>query len=218
MSEVLYSDADSVKRLLPNNELGTGYDDLLTDLIKKASRRVDAYLKRKPGAFKVSADTTRYFDGNGKSELWFRGQNAELAAVPTTVAVAEGGVVDSPAGSGGTYTAWAVTDFFLWPDNALEDGLPFLKIVCNVQTGTKSFFSPYPRAVKITGRWGYSTAVPYEIQEAVEITCIRSWKRAQQAYADAGATSEFVRLQYVKELDPDVRTLLESARFAVSWI
>lgn len=215
---VKYTDLASVKLLFPSNEFGAKYDPLFEHVIETASRKIDMHLKRKPGAFFVSSDTTRYFNGNGKAELWFRGLNPELAAVPTTVACAESGQVDSMAGSGGTYTTWVAADYYLEPENALEDGLPFLKMLINLQTGNKSYFPPYPRAVKITGRWGFSTTVPLEIQQATEIMAVRFFKRAQQAFADAGAVNEFVKMQYVKDFDPDVLPILKADKFAVSWI
>lgn len=213
-----YTDITSLKLLFPSNEFGTKYDPLFDYVIEAESRKIDMHFRRKPGAFKVEVDTTRYLNGNGKTELWFRGLNSELAAVPTTVACAESGQVDTMAGSGGTYTTWAATDYYLEPENALEDGLPFLKILVNVQTGLKSYFPPYPRSVKITGRWGFSTSVPSEIQQATQILAVRFFKRAQQAFADAGAINEFVKMQYVREIDPDVVAVLKADKFATSWI
>jgi len=213
-----YTDITSLKLLFPSNEFGAKYDPLFDYVIEAESRKIDMHFRRKPGAFKVETDTTRYFNGNGKSELWFRGLNPELAAVPTTVSCAESGQVDTMAGSGGTYTAWAATDYYLEPENALEDGLPFLKMLVNVHTGSKSYFPPYPRSVKITGRWGFSTSVPSEIQQATQILAVRFFKRAQQAFADAGAINEFVKMQYVREIDPDVVAVLKADKFATSWI
>lgn len=218
MTAPSYTDITAVKSLFPNNQFGDKFDPLFENVIHSASRKIDTFLKRKPGAFKVEADVVRYFNGNGKSELWFKGITPELAVVPTTVQVAESGYADSMAGSGGTYITWAATDYYLEPENALDDGIPFLKIRCNLLTGTKSYFAPYPRAVKITGRWGFSVTVPAEIEEATQVMAIRFFKRAQQAFADAGAMNEFVKLQYVKDFDPEVKNLLSADRFAVSWI
>lgn len=218
MTPPAYTDVPSVKLLLPSSDLGAKYDQLFEFAIGVASREIDNYLKRKPGAFKVESNTTRYFAGNGKWYLWFKGMNPELAALPATVACAESGQYDSVAGSGGSYTTWAVTDYYLEPENALEDGLPFLKMCVNVMTGNKSFFPPYPRSVKITGRWGFSVEVPPEIEKATQIQAMRFFKRAQQAFADAGAITEFVKAQFVKELDPEVKTILSADRFATAWI
>ena len=194
---------------LPDGNWGTGYDALLATLISRASRAIDGFLKRKPGTFAVATDATYYLDGNGRRELWI----PELAALPTTVAVAETALIDTPVGTGGTYTTWGVGDYFAWPYNALDEGVPFLRLDVNLLTGTKAAWYSFPRSVKITGKWGFATAVPDEIKEAAIIQTVRWFKRGQQAFQDVGAIAELGQLQYVKKLDPDIAAILEVAKF-----
>jgi hypothetical protein len=53
---------------------------------------------------------------------------------------------------------------------------------------------------------------PYELVEQATLTQAARWfKRAQQAYADAGANVELGRLVYAKRLDPDVEVILLEA-------
>lgn len=53
---------------------------------------------------------------------------------------------------------------------------------------------------------------PYEVVEQAALTqAARFYKRAQQAYADAGASVELGRLVYAKRLDPDVEVILLEA-------
>ncbi len=205
-----YSTAADVKALLPGHTWGTTYDALLNTLAVQASRTIDAFLAREPGAFAVGSETTRYFDGSGKRSLWI----GELAAVPSAIAVAEGGVFDHSGGTGGTYTAWAAGDYIVAPRNALAKGRPihWLEISNN---GSKAIWYAYPKAVKVTGYFGFATTtnMPDEIRHATEVQTLRWWKRAQQAYADAGANVEVGQLHFVKKLDPEVQAILQVAKF-----
>jgi hypothetical protein len=207
-----YTNVDELKGLFPANRLPVDYDAVLDDMIETASREIDAFLGREPGTFYVTADSTRYFDGCGGLDLWVD----ELAALPTTIAVAESGVTDDATGTGGTYTTWAVTDYYMWPQNALAKGMPFMKVVLMPLTGSKSQWYSYPRGVKMTGKFGFSTTVPPEIKKACNVQCTRYFKRAQQAFADAGAIVELGQMTYVKKLDPDVENILMAPKFARS--
>lgn len=209
-----YLTVDELKSRFPSNNFGDTQDAVLAAAIKTASRQIDTLLSRKPGAFAVSADTIRYFRGSGTSQLWID----ELAALPTAVAVAESGQVDNASGSGGTYTAWTANDYVCWPENALDEGMPFHRLDILLFNGltTKSMWYGYPRAVKITGRWGFSTSVPEEIKTATEIQAVRLWKRMQQGYSDVGAITELKQLRYVKDVDPMVSAILNTSKFAAS--
>lgn len=207
-----YMTLDELKAKFPSNKLNIDYDALLTGIIETASREIDTFTKREPGAFYVDADSTRYFNGNNAVELWID----EIAAVPTTVAVAEAGITDNASGSGGSYTTWSVNDFYMWPDNALQKGMPYMKIIIDQQNGTKSQWYGFRRGVKITGKFGFATTIPSEIAKATTIQAVRYFKRIQQAFADTGAITELGQLTYVKDLDPEVRNILSADKFATS--
>jgi hypothetical protein len=66
--------------------------------------------------------------------------------------------------------------------------------------------------VRITARWGYADTVPPVIRQATIIQATRYFKRGQGAYADTLSTGDFSQLQYRKQLDPDVKAILTSAR------
>lgn len=215
MTIPVYTEVSEVKRLFPSNSPGTTYDDLLESMIDVASREIDLFLRREPGAFAVSTDSVRYFDGRKGLLLWVD----EIAAVPTTVAVAESALADNANGTGGTYTTWAVTDYFMFPQNAIVKGMPYHGLEINVQTGSKSTWYPgFQRVIKITGKFGFSTTVPPEIKKAAEIQTVRYFKRAQQAFADAGVITELGQMTYVKTLDPDVQAIISTEKFATSWL
>lgn len=207
----VYTTLAAVKALLPQNNFGTTLDPTLNAMIVDASRMIDAHLGREPGSFAVADLSTRYFDGNGKQQLFI----GEMAALPTTVLVAETGLVDTANGTGGTYTAWALTDLIAEPYNALSKRRPINWLTVDVLQGTKSYWYPYRKAVKITSLFGYATTsnTPEEIQHATEVQAMRYFKRASQSYQDVGAITELGQLQYVKELDPEVKHILAARKF-----
>lgn len=183
----------------------TAYDTLLPDLITRASRALDRYVNRKPGAFAVTTDVTLYFDGSGCETLWI----GELATTPTSVAVAEGGVVDTVGGTGGTYTAYTTTDYRPWPYNAPDTGRPYLRLDLDPINGTKGAWYKLKKAVKVVGKFGYSTGAPEDVVQATIIQTVRWFQRGKQAFRDTGAISDLGQLQYVKALDPDVKLMVD---------
>lgn len=205
-----YTTVSEVKTVLVDTSWGTSYDALLTVLITRASRAIDLFTGREPGAYSVNADTTRYYDGSGCSVLWCD----ELAAVPSTVAVAETGVVDNASGTGGNYTNWATSDYFCWPYNALTERKPFLRLELDQLNGFKFSWYRFPRSVKITGKFGYTTTtnLPPEVVQTTIIQAARWFKRGQQAFQDTGAIVELGQLTYTKALDPDIAELIMHLR------
>jgi hypothetical protein len=197
-----YVTYEEVTEHLVEVPLDESYQELFEQLITRASRLIDGLLKREPGAFYVSADTTRYFSGSGDERLWI----GEMAAAPTTVSVAETGILT-------TYTAWAATDYICWPYNALLEGMPYLRLDIDSLNGTKSCWYSYPKSVKVIGKFGFSAAVPDEIKEACIVQIVRWFKRGQQAFQDAGAVMELGQLRYVRKLDPEVETMLSIPKF-----
>lgn len=201
MAGVSYASLEQIKAHLESAAWGTQFDAILTTLASRASREIDSYLKRSPGAFAVSTDTVRFYDGSGGAELLID----ELAAAPTEIAVDEGGSL--------SYTVWSTSDYRMRPYNAPAEGIPYTAVVINTLTGSKSTWYSYPQAVRITGKFGFSTTAPDEIVEATIIQTVRWFTRGRQAFQDAGAIQELGRLKFVQKLDPDVQTLIELPRF-----
>jgi hypothetical protein len=195
-----YCTVAEIKAVMPDGNWSTTYDTLLAALATRASRAIDRYLKRKPGAFYVSANVTQYFDGSGERELWI----GELAAAPTSVHVAETGDICTP-----TLTAWASTDYVCWPYNALDEGRPYLRLDIDQLNGSKVVWYAYPKAVKIVGKFGYAVAVPDDVKQAACVQAARWFKRGQQAFQDTGAVVELGQLTYTQRLDPDVANLID---------
>lgn len=195
-----YCEVGDILEHMPDTTFAPEYENTFRLLITRASRLIDRATARPDGAFYASADSVRYFDGSGQREQWI----GELAAAPTTVQVDEGGA--------GTYTTWAGTDYILWPYNAAADGKPYTRLDVDQLNGDKAVWYRFPRSVKITGKWGYSVAVPEEVKQAVIIQTVRWFKRAQQAYQDVGAIVELGQLRFVRQIDPDVEFIVNHLR------
>jgi len=187
-----------VKAMLADTQWSTSYDAILTSLVKRASRFIDLAVKKWPGYFAANADETRYFQGSGKLSLWVD----EICASPTSVAVAETGDIVTP-----TYTAWAATDYILWPYNAIAMGEPYTRLDIDVLNGNKAIWYRYPKSVRIIGKFGYTTTAgtPEPIVQATIVQTVRWFKRGQQAFQDVGAIKDLGQLKYVQDLDPDIK-------------
>ena len=199
-----YITTNELKTALPDGSVATTYDTFLNYLVTTVSRCIDRFTKRHNDAFAVASATTRYFTGNGERVL----DVDEMAAAPTAVAVAEAGDIDDASGTGGDYTTWASSDYLLWPYNAPDLDLPYSALEIDVLNGTKWVWYRYPKAVKITAKWGYSEAAPEAIKHACIIQAARWFKRGQQAYMDDSAYTDFGVIT-IKQLDPDVANILQ---------
>ncbi len=199
-----YCTPAEIIEVMPDNQWGTSYDSLFDALARRASRLIDRVCKVEPGFFFADTDQVRYFDGSGETKQYVDA----LAAVPTKVEVAESGVVDNASDTGGAYTTWSASDYFCWPYNALKRGQPYRRLDLDLLNGSKATWYAYPRSVKITGKWGFSTSVPDEIKQATITQVVRWFKRGQQGFQDVGAITDLGQLRYVNKLDPDIENIV----------
>lgn len=203
-----YCTAAEMRAMLPNDSFSSTapeYDTFMGTLATRASRAIDKSLGREPGAFYVSADTTRYFDGNGKTELYV----GEIAAAPTSVSISTDGSVSS-------YTALDAADYYCYPYNALAMAEPYTVLVLDTVNGDYADWGSYRKGVQVVAKFGYSTSIPDIVKQATLIQALRWFKRSQQAYQDTGAVTELQQLKYVQKVDPDIGAVIEHLRrFAV---
>jgi len=202
MAAVDYVEAQDVAtHLIDDGELMDGdsgkYQPLLEALVSRASELVDYWFGYPTGHFKAASATIKYFDGNGGLELW----PGHMADVPSEVAVAE-------AGDLSTYTIWSADDYLVKPYNAAAEGYPYRSLLIDTINGSKSRWYKYHRSVKITAKWGWSETPPNVIQEAVIVQCARWFMRGKQAFQDAGAVTELMRMRYLQKIDPEIELLL----------
>lgn len=190
-----------VKEAMPDGNWGSSYDTLIDGLIARASRLFDKVAGKNPGAFYVSVDTTRYFEGSNTTLQ----KIADLAAQPTSVSVSETGSIT-------TYTLWASTDYILMPYDAPDLGRPYTELLIDTLNGSKAVWYKYPKSVKIVGKFGYAVAVPDLVKEATIMQTAKWLKRGQQAFQDTGAIVELGRLTYTKKLDPEVALIAQKFR------
>lgn len=196
-----YCSSSDIKNQMPRSGLAgtTDYDDTLTALITNASRLIDNEVGQWPGFFyPTTDDETRYFDGNGEIEI-----DIDPLVSLTTVSVSEDGNYASS-----DYTDWTLnTDFYTWPYNATAITQPMQRLIVDYN-GSKSNWTRFRKAVKVTGVFGYTATVPEPIKQACIIQVMRWYMRGKQGYQDAGANVELGQMVYVKRLDPDVKELL----------
>lgn len=196
-----YCTIQQVKNDMPESGLAsiTTYDNALSQMVTDASRLIDSLVGRWPNYFYPSTSgETRYYDGNGDNEL----RIDEMVSI-TSVSVAEQGGVESS-----DYTTWGSSDYYGWPYNTTANAEPIRKLLVDTWNGSKSYWHPYRKSVKVTGVFGWSARPPEIISRAARIQTMRWWMRAKQGYQDAGAVVELGQMMYVKELDPDIQKIL----------
>lgn len=196
-----YCTTVEVKAAMPDGNWGATYDALIALLAARASRAIDRYTKREPGAYYVDTDTTRYFTADSEVDL----QIGEMAAAPTTVSIAEAGDLTD-------LTALAATDYFMTPPNALMEGLPYNFIRLDTLNGDWYWWPTFQKSVVIVGKFGYAAAVPDDVKQCAIIQCARWFKRGQQGFQDTGAVAELGQLKYVRKMDPDVELMVDYLR------
>jgi hypothetical protein len=179
--------------------IGQEHEDTLWNMLIEASRLIDQHKRVEPGAYDADDSETRYFAGSGADRQWI-----DYMVSVTSVAVEE---------TDGVYTTWTEdTDFYTWPYNAsaISEPIRALEVVDKSGT-TKSVFTLGAKRVKVVGVFGVSSAPPDPIKRACKIQAARWYKRAQQAWQDASMGGELGQLLYTQELDPDIKTLLNTA-------
>ncbi len=199
-----YVTVEELKADVPDSPLfdinQVDYDGVLGSMVTAASRMIDRYVGGWDDYFYPSTDTqTRYFDGNGEEQLYI-----DPMVSLTSVAVSESGgrqVSD--------YTTWIVDqDFFVSPYNYAVIKMPILSLVIDNDFGYKGTWGTTRKGVKVTGIFGWSLTPPADVEQACKIQAVRWFMRAKQGYQDAGANPNLGEMYFMKELDPDVKTLL----------
>ncbi len=201
-----YCSTSDIKAEMPDSTLAsttdTTYDTAIGNFITSASRLIDREVGREPNWFASTDEQTRYFDGSGEVV-----QDIDECHTLTSVSVSEQGLTSSSG-----YTDWTLdTDFYVWPYNYSELGIPFTRLIADFN-GNGIKFPRYRKSVKVVGQFGYSSTPPEDIKQACKIQAMRWFGRAKQMYQDASANANTGQLIYIKKLDPDVEELLFSYR------
>ena len=168
---------------------------VVSENVVSASRLIDRYKGVEPGGYKTSeqtADTVRYFGADGRGVVLI-----DRATTVTEVAVWQG--------DGSYRTLTLDTDYHKGPYNADQIGEPWRWLVSD-----KVVFPRRVKGVKVTGRWGISESVPYDIERACSIQVTRWYMRALNSWQDSNL-NPMGGLNFAQSLDPDARLLLDKA-------
>ena len=200
-----YVTVSEIKADIPDSPLfdvtDSTYDSVLGNMVTAASRLIDRYVGGWDNFFYPTTDAqTRYFDGSGEEQ-----QYIDPMVSLTSVAVSESG-----GRAVSDYTTWTNdTDFFVSPYNYASIGMPIMSLVIDNDAGSKGTWGTTRKGVKVTGVFGWSATPPADIEQACKIQAVRWFMRAKQGYQDAGANQNLGEMYYMKELDPDVKTILQ---------
>jgi hypothetical protein len=171
------------------------YDTALGAFITSASRAIDKEIGKWDNYFYPATDgETRYFDGTGTRELWVD----DIVSLTSVSVSEEGGLASSD------YTLWSSSDYILTPYNSTPKSI----LLVDTLNGSKLYWEPYLKAVKIVAVFGYSSSPPQVIKQACSIQALRWFQRAKQNWQDSGAKSDFGQVAISSKLDPDVAALL----------
>jgi len=158
----------------------TAFTGLIESMISRASRLIDREVGKEPGYFYPSTDDqTRYYDGSGTYE-----QDIDDCLTITTVSVAEDGGRESTS-----YTDWGSTDYYAEPYNYSALAIPITLLMIETDGGKPGWYR-YKKSVKVAGIFGYSVAVPDDINEACIIKATLLYMASKQGYMTMSANTE----------------------------
>jgi hypothetical protein len=167
-----YTDAATLKGLIGIDAADTSQDTRLAQLITAASRSIDRYC----GRHFYSVVEPRYFQAddpvmpiNPFSERRLSG----LLKLPVDDLLSLTELVTDYDGDRIYETTWdPAWDYFLEPANAPSFLKPYTQIRVDWIRG-RYRLPPWPRSIRVTGTWGYWTAVPDMVRES----CLRMAER-----------------------------------------
>lgn len=136
----IYVTPHEIKQAMPDGirETTTTYDDLLYRLAERVSRMVDRHCGR---SFYPYVET-RYFDGDGGTELWV----PDLLEVTTAYYSTD---------LGRNYTAYTAYDYIASSSRNINGRGSYSRLLGNLNSNaTTGYFPAGQRSVKITGIWG----------------------------------------------------------------
>lgn len=182
------SEVKAILRLTDNVD-----DTLLETCIESASRQIDTHCER---VFTYGT-ATRYFAPRDSYVC----EIDDLISLTSLVTSSDGDDYN---------TTWTATDYQLEPLNGLNGGsyTPYTQIratdnfLFNVIGGEAT--------VKVTGVFGYGTAVPTDVKQACNLMAIRQFKRYDSPLGVAGFGD--IGVVRVSRVDPDIESLLAPYR------
>lgn len=178
-----YAQVDDLRSHLGYEDPYAADDKSMELALYSAEQAVNAHTGRSFGS--VSGSATRIFDGGTT--------RCPIDDAASVTAVEES--IDRQS-----WTTVATTDWWTEPANST----PKTVVVANV---------PLCRFVRVTGTWGYSATVPYEVKLATLIKAARLLKRKDSPLGIEGGEA-FGPVYVSRREDPDVIMLLSKLRRA----
>jgi len=200
-----YASSSDALALMPGGQLSsttdTSYAAALTLFLTYASDLVDERMGRERGFFAADTDdATRWYDGPD-------GTTDDPAFLRIDECVSVTGVSIAETGDPSALTATATDDWFLWPHNYGAKSVPIRALILDRMNGDYANWPPYPKSVRVTGKFGYAATPPVTVKLAVCMQAVRWYKRLQAAMQSAAAIPELGTMVYAA-LDPDIEALL----------
>lgn len=206
----------------------TGDDAVITRILDAATRLIDRFCNRPDGFEADSAESARYYSGDGRSFL----------LIDECVEITEVAVKDSASDT--DYTAWTIPTTMMagdgdWlpfsgdPKAPIFNDLPYDSLMTDPNGDYANFtgglysgrrgFRPtqsYGRSVptvRVTAKWGFSVSIPDDIQEACMMQTMILYKRMQGSGASVLASAELGTIEVFRTLDPAVELILRMGRY-----
>lgn len=179
---------------------GTGDDALLTGYITLAQRIIEAYPPLGTGrVFEVSSDTTRYLDAPADSlDNRLDGPNYVLLLPDDLCSITS--IVN------GDGTTLSTSDYVTEP----RSHTPYYAIRLKSGLGNIWTFDTSPEgAIAITGKWGFSTSVPADIQRAATRLCVWMYRSRDNAGFDQDIQTEDGMILGAR-MPRDIRAILDT--------
>ena len=172
----------------------TRFDARIGTLIEAASATIDQMCNRPEGFLAQSVASAKLYAGSGRDSLMI----SECVEV-TLVEIKRSG----------TWTALSDWAAFAGDSKApVYDSLPYTGVLADAASFDASRFPN----VRVTARWGYSDTLPPQVEEAALIFVSRWLKRGQSSYADTLTSDMGGTLEFRRQVDPDVMTILKTGR------
>lgn len=168
----------------------TGTDSLISLALTTASRNIDAHCHRQ---FGLGASTTRYYAARART------MGPGYIADIDDLSSASGLVVTSTPTDG---TATTLTDYVLWPRNALANGKPYEAITFDAAPTTDEH-----GLALASSSFGWA-AVPSTVKVAALLQMARLVRRKDAPFGVAGSPELGNELRLLDKLDPDVAQML----------
>jgi hypothetical protein len=186
--------AEFITHWFPPNYTDTTDDLRIDSIITAVSRRIDTECGRH---FYQASGVVRYYSPKYTDHLVIH----DLLSLTSLVTDEDGDRVYE--------RTWSSTDYDLYPANAAVESQEAPYTWIELPPRGNYTFPVGRRTVKITGNWGYASAVPARITEACLLQSGRIYNRKNTPYGVAGS-AEMGQAVVIPKLDPDVYGLIQA--------